>query len=101
MKKGTNENAKRINTRNQFGEIDLTDEGRARRVSKVRANIAKPYKGMKWFEEYNCFAINETSARRKAGKDDFIAKPVKNTFSNKYPKLAAYLRARFTKKQPK
>lgn len=55
------------NTRNAFGVIDTSDEGRKKFYAKILHNRSLPYKGMKYFPEYSMWAVNEKNVMRKAG----------------------------------
>jgi len=76
-----------VNTRNEFGVIDLTDSGRSKFAERMRKFKALPWPGMKYFPEYGVYAINEHNAKRKGGI--IVAKPKRkgNIFSNIYKRL--------------
>ena len=47
-------------------QFDDSKEAKKARVKRYRLNQSKPYKGMKWFEKYGVWAINEKNAKRKS-----------------------------------
>ena len=47
-------------------QFDDSEDAKKHRVRRSRLNSEKPYRGMKYFEKYGVWAINEKNAKRKS-----------------------------------